>query len=390
VNKKILFVDDDMNVLEAVRRQLRKKYELETAWGPEEGMQALDEKGPFAVVVSDMRMPGMDGVQFLGKVRENSVDTVRIMLTGLSDQATAMAAVNEGNIFRFLTKPATPAVLCQALDDGIEHHRLVTAEKELLETTLTGSIKMLADVLSLTNPEAFRTAMRVKHFTWQIAQVLDLADRWRYDLAAMLSQIGHVTLPTQTLEKLVTGEELDPAEQSMVDEAPLIAKSLLERIPRLKEVSEMIARQTEAHDPETGSTVADTAPEILGGRILKVSIDLDRALASGGEFEDAVTSLQAKRSEYHPAVLGALADVRPPEYEKVVRSITVDQVKHGMVLAEDVKTVTGILVATQGQEINAAFAGRLANFANQGGIPDTIRVYVQQAKMQELPVPSVG
>lgn len=386
MSKKILFVDDDMNVLEAVRRQLRKKYEVETAWGAEEALKAIEEKGPFAVVVSDMRMPGMDGVQLLAKVREKSPCTVRMMLTGLSDQGTAVNAVNEGNIFRFLTKPATPTILGAALDAGLEQYRLVTAEKELLESTLTGSIKMLTDVLSMTNPEAFSTAMRIKHYTSQVVEVLGLPDRWRFDVAAMLSQLGHVTLPVETLEKLITGEELSDEERAMVDEAPRIAQTLLERIPRLTEVSEMIARQNENHDPAAGSAAADTTPEILGARILKAAIDFDRALSSGSSLEDAVASLQAKRAHYHPAVLEAIASVRLPQYEKVVRSMAVDHLKNGMVLAEDLYIGTGILVATRGQEINAAFGGRLANFCRQGGIPETIRVYVQQAKVDEVAV----
>ncbi|MFH1277854.1 MAG: HD domain-containing phosphohydrolase [Candidatus Eisenbacteria bacterium] len=383
MSKKVLFVDDDMNVLEAVRRQLRKKYDVETAWGSEEGVKALAEKGPFAVVVSDMRMPGMDGIQLLTKVRETYPFTVRIMLTGLSDQGTAMNAVNEGNIFRFLTKPATPDVLGRALDDGLEQYRLLTAEQELLENTLTGSIKILTDILSLTNPDAFSTALRVKHYASQIAETLGLADRWQYDVAAMLSQVGHVTLPAETLEKLISGEELDETERAMAAAAPEIAKSLIERIPRLMVVAGMIGRQNEDHDSATGSTVAETAPEVLGGRILRASIDLDRAIGSGTDLGEAVRSFQAKKDRYHPAVLEAASRVHLPEYQKVIRSIPTENLKNGMVLAEDIRTAGGILVATKGQEVNPAFAGRLANFYRQGSIPETVRVHVQQVKVEE-------
>src|SRR5688572_30779220 len=70
----ILFVDDEANVLEGFKRQLRKEFTLDTAIGPEEGLQAIAERGPFAVVVSDRQMPGMDGVEFLSQVRERSPD----------------------------------------------------------------------------------------------------------------------------------------------------------------------------------------------------------------------------------------------------------------------------------------------------------------------------
>ena len=105
MSNKILIVDDDPNLLAAVQRQLRKLYAIETAIGPEEGLKAISEQGPFAVIVSDYRMPVMDGIQFLSRVRQLAPDSVRMMLTGNADLQTAVDAVNEGSIFRLLTKP---------------------------------------------------------------------------------------------------------------------------------------------------------------------------------------------------------------------------------------------------------------------------------------------
>ena len=101
----ILCVDDDPNILEAYRRQLRKEFRVETAIGPEEGCRKIESSGPYAVVVSDLQMPNMNGIQFLTKVREQSPDTVRMLLTGNADLNAAVEAVNQGQIFRFLTKP---------------------------------------------------------------------------------------------------------------------------------------------------------------------------------------------------------------------------------------------------------------------------------------------
>ena len=93
----------------------------------------MADKGPYAVVVSDMRMPGMDGVEFLAWARAQHPDTVRIMLTGNADQGTAMAAVNKGAIFRFLTKPCDPELFGQTLDQAVRQHQLLTAEQSLLD-----------------------------------------------------------------------------------------------------------------------------------------------------------------------------------------------------------------------------------------------------------------
>ena len=118
--------------LQAFQRQLRKDFDLVAACGGQEGLDALGSHGPFAVIVSDMRMPGMDGIEFLAQARKRAPDSVRIMLTGCADQRTAINAVNTGRIFRFLAKPCPPEALANALREGIAQYRLITAEKDLL------------------------------------------------------------------------------------------------------------------------------------------------------------------------------------------------------------------------------------------------------------------
>src|SRR3569833_7072 len=124
---KILFVDDDANLLASCERNYRRHYQLETANGGELGLEKIATRGPFAVVVSDMQMPKMNGIQFLAAVKERAPETVRIMLTGNADVEVATGVVNQGNIFRFLTKPVPPDVLAKALDDALAQHRLVVA-----------------------------------------------------------------------------------------------------------------------------------------------------------------------------------------------------------------------------------------------------------------------
>src|SRR4030067_3783918 len=154
MEEKILFVDDDPNILSAYQRQLRKQFTVDTALGGDLGLTAIANHGPYSVIVADMGMPGMNGVQFLSKVKEIAPDSVRMMLTGNADQHTAMSAINEGNIFRFLTKPCQPEVITKVLTAGIEQYRLVTAEKDLLEKTLNGRVKGLNDTLAIVNPTA--------------------------------------------------------------------------------------------------------------------------------------------------------------------------------------------------------------------------------------------
>src|ERR1022692_2024409 len=111
MSEKILFVDDDPNLLASCERSLRRHFQIETAEGGEAGLAKLASRGPYAVVVADRQMPRMDGIEFLGAVRKRAPDTVRIMLTGNADLEGAIRVVNEGNIFRFLTKPCPPDLL---------------------------------------------------------------------------------------------------------------------------------------------------------------------------------------------------------------------------------------------------------------------------------------
>jgi DNA-binding NtrC family response regulator len=161
---RVLCVDDEPNVLEGLRRQLRRHFSVATANGGILALEVLEREGPFAVVVSDMRMPEMDGAAFLGRVREQAADTVRVLLTGQADLDATIAAVNEANIFRFLTKPCPTESLITALNAAVEQHRLIMAERVLLEQTLHGSVKALTDILGLANPTAFGRAARAKKY----------------------------------------------------------------------------------------------------------------------------------------------------------------------------------------------------------------------------------
>jgi signal transduction histidine kinase len=130
---RILLVDDEANVIASLRRQLHKQpYEIYDAPSGVEGLVRIKEKGPFAVIVSDYRMPGMDGIEFLARSQDGSPDASRIMLTGSNETEVAIKAVNHGNIFRFLLKPIGPESLISTIQAGVEQHRLIMAERSLL------------------------------------------------------------------------------------------------------------------------------------------------------------------------------------------------------------------------------------------------------------------
>jgi response regulator RpfG family c-di-GMP phosphodiesterase len=199
----VLLVDDEVAILDGLRRQLRKRFTVHTANGGAEALELLESES-VSVVVSDMRMPQMDGATFLSDVRSRYPNVVRILLTGQADTQAAITAVNEGQIYRFLTKPCPPEVLLEEIASAVELNRLVTAEKELLATTLRRTVEALITTLSLAQPAAFGRAVRITRTVTELAEALGIEEAWELEVTAMLSHLGAVTLPPTVLEKLDT------------------------------------------------------------------------------------------------------------------------------------------------------------------------------------------
>jgi len=378
MTRRILFVDDDPNVLEAYQRGLRKLFQIETALGAERALTMLDAKRPYDVIVSDMRMPGMDGIQLLGKVREHAPDTVRIMLTGFADLQTAVEAVNEGNIFRFLTKPCPPQTLAKALLAGVEQHRLVKAEKELLGKTLKGAIKVLSDVLSLTNPTAFSHASRVRRLVRKLCDELKVDNAWQYEIAAMLSQIGCVTVPPDTLDRVYHGDVLRPEEVQMLEAHPRVGCDLVANIPRLEGVAEIIGYQQKRFDGSGIPSDSVAGRDIpLGARILKVALDYEELKWSGLTDINASIELRGRAGWHDPEVLEVLRKISGPESPVEIQEVQIKDLTTNMTLAEDVATVEGALLVAKGQEVTASLCQRLKNFARRRSLTEPIRVLVR-------------
>jgi response regulator RpfG family c-di-GMP phosphodiesterase len=368
---RILCVDDEPLVLQGLQRNLRPLFDVRTAGGGHDGLTALREQGPFAVIVSDMRMPVMDGAQFLTQARALAPDTARILLTGHADLESALLAVNEGKIFRFLTKPCPPSDLIAALQEGAEHFRLIHSERELLEQTLTGAVKALSELLALSNPTAFGRAARVHRTVAALCTVLRPPDRWAIEVAAQLSQIGSIQLPADVAEKLYYGHPLSASEQALVERGPLVADQLLANIPRLEPVRAILAAQgsAAARGPVEGAT---------GARLLRLAVDLDVLEASGLSPAEALAKLRGRNGTYDPRALEALEEEVAVRTAQLVQELSLAQVKPGMQLAEDLRGRNGVLLVARGFVVSSGLLMKLQSLEN--GVREPIRVLVGLAR----------
>ncbi len=383
MTERILFVDDEPHVLQSIQRQLRKRFELQTASGGEDALQILRNDGPFAVIVSDMRMPGMNGIELLAKVKDIYPDTVRLMLTGNADQETAIEAVNTGQIFRFLTKPCPPAMFITSLALAQRQYRLVTAEKELLQKTLKGSINVLSELLSLSNPMAFSSGVRFKSYVVQIANILDLPNLWQYEVAALMSQIGCVTLPGDILSKVSAGLKLNDDEQNMYASHPAVGARLLEKIPRLENVTKMIAMQQMCFD-EYGEDITSNEVEeiLLGAQILKTVTDFDLYIFRGKSRGEALQLMRQQKGAYNPVIINALNGIKIEKQDRIV-ALNVADIAIGMIAAEDVIAKNGGLIIPKGQTITWPIMQGLQNFAKQIGVVEPMKMLVGQIELPE-------
>ena len=380
MNEKVLCVDDDPNVLQAYQRALRKRVEIDVALGGEEALAAIAQRGPYAVVVADMRMPGMNGVELLARIKEIAPLSVRMMLTGNADQQTAIQAVNEGRIFRFLNKPCAPDEFAKVLEAGIAQYRLQTAERDLLANTLGGALRVLADVLALLKPQAFGRASEVRRLVRDLCRELKAEQGWAIEIAATLSQIGCITVPEKLLAKVYRGEPLSPAEAEVYQKHPKVGHDLVRQIPRLEEVAEIIGYQEKRYDgqgfPED-YRAGDDIP--LGARVLKLALDWTALTSAGLSPEMALAHVLDRRGWYDPKVVAALKRVLALSGVQTVKEVRVVDLADGTVLAEDVRSINGTLLCAKGHEVNAAVRLRLRNYMVNVGISGPVKVFVRAA-----------
>ena len=374
---KVLFVDDEVNILHSIKRELRKRFEIYTAGSGTEALEILRNQGPFAVIVSDMRMPVMDGIKLLATVKNQYPETVRLMLTGNADQETAIEAVNKGQIFRFLNKPCPTSTLAMTIALALRQYSLITAEKELLDKTLMGSITVLSEVLSLASPIAFSSGLRIKIVVGEIAQKLQLHNVWQFEIAALMSQIGCITLPPDTLHKMYSGQELEPDEEAMYLDHPKIGAKLLEKIPRLEKVAAIIAHQLLPYEALAECENIDE-DVCIGAQILRLSSDFDALLHRGCRRSDALNLLHGKPAEYNPELLKILTGIKlNPENEKIV-AVDIRDLSVGMIVEQDIKALNGVLIAPKGQEVTWSLITGLKNFSQQVGVKEPILVRARQ------------
>lgn len=376
----ILAVDDEPVILRSYTRNLGEQFNLLTADSPATALELLREN-PVAVILSDLKMPGMDGVSFLRAARELRPETVRMMISGHADLDDAINSVNNAGIFRLMLKPCPDEQIAAALTAGLEQYRLIVAEKELLEGTLNGAIQTLTDILGIMDGAVYGKAQLRRRLAREVAIALK-EPTWTFEIAALLAEIGRATLPPALNQKLSQGQALNPAERRLVERVPEFSSRLLQNIPRIEAVARAVLYQAKRYNgagfPDDG-VARDDIP--VAARMLHAVNALLDLVEKGTAPAQAIEMLKQGPEHYDPKVVMALypcvavleAKSETPR-SRGLNYATVSNLEAGMVLRADIVTTDGTMILAAGARLTQVQVQRVRNFAQIHDIVEPILV----------------
>lgn len=380
---RILVVDDETRLLNALRRVLPRSWEIATESDPLEAVARMQREKDFSVVMTDYKMPHMNGLQLLKEAKRHLPQAIRLMLTGYADLETALAAVNDGLVFRILTKPCDRDTIVLGLRAAVVQYQLVQSERELLEETLKGTVELLVDLQALQTPDVCHLNNQLRSLSLEVAQILGARDIWAIEVAAILAHLGLFACPQNFARKYLTGQPLDKEERTTLEQIPQISARMVSHIPRLEPVAEIIALHRRHFDSPAAMGEERKGKSIpLGARILHAVNDYLRLEKSGAERSLCLYTLRHATGYYDPDVLTALESVVAQRTQTTAkpsqkRYLSLEELKAGMRLAEDLCSTDGLLLLPAGLEMQLNHLARMQNFARTIGVRTPV-VVVQE------------
>ena len=376
MNNKILCVDDEESILRGFQLNLRKDFELHLASDGVEGLEVFEKEGGFALVLSDMRMPRMNGAEMLSEIKKRDHEVSTILLTGHTDFDSAMAAVNDGNVFRMLSKPCPPERLIKVLNDGLEQHDLVKSKRILLDQTLRRAVDALAESLCTAKPLFFGRVQRVRRMANELADKLAIPNSWRVDVASVFSQLAYLALPENITEDVYYRRDLSKEVKALLAKFPEDTRNILNKIPGLEEVGEILKsvdiQYRFEQEKDDGVRIAAS--------ILKVALDFDYYEEQGYNRTLIVKTLKERDKDYDPKVTESLSDLIVIAAEtSTLNEILIDEIDLGMRLTQELRLDDGFLIAAAGTDVDGQLLKVIRNYNScyaESPFPKKVQVLV--------------
>lgn len=378
--RTILAIDDDPDDARILVRNLQKLPELTINFlyysDPEEGLEELSKRD-VDLVFLDYRIGALSGLDVLRRIRDAGDIRPVIILTGQGGENIAVELMRAGADDYLAKGNLNPEMLRRCMSHARERYLRRQAEdgqRDLLAKTLSGSVQMLVDLLQLLQPECFGRATRAAQIVEEICAKLELENTWEVDVAAMLSQVGCIQVPEKILNKACQGEELATSEKTTFWTHPKVAADLINRIPRMQGVAQIVAYQEKRFDgegPPFDSTRGEEIP--LGARILKLALDFDGLLSRGSSNYGALEIIRSRKGWYDPKIVETLAAKvgDKPEYE--IQSVNLSQLKPEMVLDAHVLSRDGSTLICNGKMLTPQLIEQLQAYNRADGFEDRIR-----------------
>ena len=382
----LLLVDDEVNILSSLKRLLRPLgYRIFTAEGGAQGLEILAQE-TIDLVVSDMRMPEMNGAQFLEQVQKKWPNTVRILLTGYADIGATIAAINKGQVYRYISKPWEDYDITLTIKLALEH-KILERERlrlEVLRKNFVTSVQIFSSLIEMRDASMVGHLRRVADLSKTIAQRMGMSNGAVQDVffAALLLDIGKISLSNSLLNK--TFSSLNAQQRDEVIKYPIRGQVALMALDELQGAAQLIRHHRERFDgmgfPE--QLLGLNIP--LGARILALAKDYDacqiETLTNKGlQQADAVLYIQeGSGSRYDPTVVDAfLNQIVASAQTKPELDLHLEQLKPGMVLSRDLVSKKVVLLLTKDCVLDERLIGQLKNFDILG---DPLIIYVWDKK----------
>ncbi len=377
-NRSVLLVDDEQAVLDGIARRLGGDYQLSLANAPLTALDMLAAGEKFSVILTDMQMPGMDGLSFIRRARELSPTSVFLMLTGNQDLPTATRALNEGQVFRYFTKPCASQDLRAGLDAALRQWELLQAERELLQRTFVGSVNILCDIMGYAQPLLTIVNERMQRLIRAACDALGWQAHWEYLVAAKLALVGFVVIKPEAFATFLSSAEITDEDKLLYRGALETSARLLSKIPRLDRIAALVDRMRRtdgaiittggfdgACDIENGGTMLGLAlAHVIGTR--KYGIDIAANLAATKLYTSPDSKLVQIFGDH---------DKQNRVTRNKAKKLSLTELSPGMILAEDVNVRGGHMPLRAGDILTDV---AVANLPSLPGAPTTMTVMVPE------------
>lgn len=365
----VLIVDDEEVNLDILSKTLQPHFKVETASNGPDALKMV-KTTPVDIILLDIMMPGVDGHDVCRELKASPAtkDIPIIFITALTDDHNEAQGFELGAV-DYITKPFWPQVVLSRVETHLKLKLSQMELKELFEQTLLGSVRVVSDILSLTNSTAFRQTHSIRRLAKAIATDMGCKNLWKYDLAARFAHLGCITIPGDELHNIcVQKGEASSESRALFDDHPQRAAELIGNIPRLEEVAAMVAGQRTVHDPESDD------PMHTPCQILRTAIDFNSMILKGMTEADAISVLRGSVTPYDPQIVASLEKgLAVDAAAENVYELPPDHIKPGMVLDEDVYAASGAFVAPKGMEVDEAVLRLLKRLTDEAA-DRTIRV----------------